>query len=202
MAESDAQRLKEAPEKAFDWVARELEMPNAKALEDLRSAFLSVYGEGEGKAVRVLEGHWAGGARWPKGEAYLRTLGWRSPDEFIDDDEADSYADTYRGPELLGLLYQRLFHVSHRLYRDKQVRNMLAPASPQRVPHYTHARLNRDGDFRGDPCGHGVDKIISIEEALRLMEQPAHTHPACACTIDPFPITGADRARLKASSGE
>lgn len=202
MIESDAKRLAAAQGRAFDWVARELCMPTPGALDDLRRAFLAVYGEGQSKAVRMFEGHWPDGAHWPQGEAYLRTLGWRAPGEFANDDEADAYADTYEGPELMELLYQRLFHVSQRLYRDEQVRNMLGPASPQRVPQYTHALLNRDGDFRGDPCGHGVDKIISIDEALRLMGQPAHTHPACACTIDPFPITGADRARLKARSGE
>lgn len=202
VVESDAQRLATAPGRAFDWMARELNMPTLEALNDLRRAFLSAYGEGHGKAVRLLESCWPDGSHWPQGEAYLRAIGWRPSDEFVDDDEADAYADIYEGPELMELLYLRLFHVSHRLYRDEQVRNMLDPASPQRVPQYTHALLNRDGIFRSDPCGHGADKIISIEEALRLMEQPAHTHPACMCTIDPFPITGADRVRLKARSGE
>lgn len=201
MAESDAQRLEMTPARAFDWVARELEMPTPKALNDLRRAFLSIHDEGHSKAVRVLERNWPDGARWPSGEAYLRTLGWRTPDEFANDDDADADADEYEGPELMELLFQRLVHVGGRMCRDAQVRCVLDPVSPQRMPAYTHALLNRDGDFRGDPCGHGVDKVISIEEALRLMEQPAHTHPACACRIDPLPVTGADRARFQALGG-
>lgn len=185
--ESDADRLRLAPGRAFDWVGRELQFPTDAEREVFKATFLTVANEGH-RAVKKLEAVWPSGARWPNGEAHLLTLGWRDPDEFEDDDAADAYADEYEGPELMELLYKRLSHVGHRMYRDAQVRDVLDPASPRRISRYTHARLNRDGEFRGDPCGYGVDKIISIEDALKLMEQPSHDHPACCCTLGPFPV--------------
>lgn len=196
--ETDAERMRHSPGRAFDWAMREVSMPSESAQAELREAFLAVVHDDHTKAVRTLERAWPEGARWLSGEAYLRTLGWRAPDDFGGDDEAhDAWADGYDGPELMELLYQRLLHATHRIYRDVQVRRVLDPASPQRIRTYTHALLNRDGDFRGDPCGLGVDKIISIEEALALMQQPAHHHPVCRCTVDPFPITSTDRAKLQ-----
>ena len=186
MAESDAQRLKETPEKAFDWVARELEMPTPKAMDDFRSAFLSIHGEGHNKAVRVLEDSWPDGAHWPQGEAYLRTLGWRSAEEFWDDDEAhDAWADEYAGPTLLELLFQRLMHVCHRMFRDTQVLRLLSHRLPRGDVVYSHLHLNRNADWRGDPCGIGIDRIVTIQEGMVHLQHPAHEHPACGCTIDP-----------------
>ena len=188
MIESDAQRLAAAPGRAFDWVARELSMPTPKALDDLRRAFLSAYGEGHEKAVRLLEGNWPSGSHWPQGEAYLRTLGWRSPDEFGNDDVAhDAWGDEYEGPEVMDLLYQRLFHVSSRLYRDEQVRSFLDSSSPYFSKKCIGVVVNRDGMLtkREDPCGFGKNKRLGKEEGLELLREPAHEHPACRCTVDP-----------------
>lgn len=181
--ESDAERMKHAPARAFEWVLPELVIPTGTAQMLLREAFFASIWEGSRKGTRMLEKAWPDGARWPSGEAYIRTLGWRAPDEFSDDEAADTYADEYSGPELMELLHHRLVHVAHRMYRDAQVSRVLKHGKP-----YTHARLNRDGEVWGDCCGLGIDKIIDIQEALRLLEHPAHAHPACRCTIDPFPV--------------
>lgn len=193
--------MTETPEQAFEWVAQEIELRSAQERAALCAAWMASRNDGWSSATRrAFEAAWPGDARWPSGEEYLRTLGWRSPDELPDDEAWDAYVDEYDGPELMELLHQRLLHVAYRMVRDAQVRGMLDARSPQRVPAYTHALLNQDGDFRGDPCGLGVDKVISIEEALTLMAQPAHAHPACCCTVGPFvPITSADRARLRAA---
>lgn len=187
--ESDQERMSHAPARAFDWVARELVLPSDESRKQLCAAFLAVVYEGHSKAVRTLERAWPKSAHWPSGEAYLRTLGWRHPDELEDDDDADAYADAYEGPELIELLFARLFHVAHRLYRDEQVRRVLDPNSPTRIKHYTGARVNGFSHWLDeDPCGLGVDRIISVAEALALLEQPAHPHPACHCSVDPHPV--------------
>lgn len=188
--ETDAQRMQRAPGRAFDWVLQELVLPTQAAQVALRDAFIAVANEGHRKAVRAMEHAWPADAHWPSGEAYLRSIGWLSPDEFGDD------PDAYDGPELMELLYQRLVHVAHRLYRDVQVRQVLDPSSPCKVKSYTHACVNRHGDFQEDCCNQGTDRVVSIQEALELMAQPAHNHPACRCTVDPFPITSSDRARI------
>lgn len=195
-SETDAERLKHAPGRAFEWVSRELVLPNEESRESFKSAFLSAAHGGHEKVLSVLERAWPEGARWPSGEDYLRSIGWRAPDDFSDDDEVEAHAEEYDGPELIELLYQRLIHVCSRVYRDQQVCSLIDPRSPHRNPKYTHALLNRDGDFLGNPCGCGVDKVISIDDALKLMEQPAHANPACNCTVGPFPVTSADRLRL------
>ena len=185
---SDQQRFAESPSDAFNWVAQELDFPTPEAMDRLRRAFLAVFGDSHSKAVRALESCWPDGARWPEGEAYLRTLGWRSPSEFADDDEADAYNNAYKGPELMELLYQRLFHVTHRIYRDAQVRELIEPSLPTRLSKYTAVILNRDGLLtkRQDPCGIGPNKKMSIAEGLEVLRQPAHAHPACRCTVDPY----------------
>lgn len=175
---------------AFEWVALELQFPTDAQRQAFKDVFLAARNEGQ-RAYRKMEAAWPEGARWLSGEEYLRTLGWRPPAELTGNDQAD--IDEYDGPELMELLYHRLFHVGNRLYRDAQVRQVLDPASPQRIHAYTHAHLNRHNGFQGDPCGHGVDKIVSIEEGLRHMEQPSHSHPACCCTVDPFPVGMASR---------
>ena len=192
--ETDAERLERAPGRAFEWVMREVELPDETTRTALREAFLSVANEGHGKAVRTLERVWPESARWPSGEAYLRSIGWLPPSERIgdqecDDEEVDAYE--YDGYELMDLLFHRLLQVAHRMYCDEQVRRALDPVSPPRIKSYTHAILNRGCDWwEDDPCGLGVDKIVSIEEGLRQLEQPAHEHPRCQCTVNPYPTGG------------
>lgn len=166
---------------------QEVELPSEAERLALRAAFLSVVYDGQAKAVRALERAWPSGARWPSGEAYLRTLGWRTPDELTDSDEADAYADNYDGPELMALLYQRLFHVSNRMHRDEQVRGFLDPTSSYFSTRCVGVVVNRFGllSKRQDPCGIGKNKRFGKEEALELLRSPAHSHPACRCTVDP-----------------
>ncbi|MDZ7862655.1 hypothetical protein [Acidovorax sp.] len=186
MTDSDAERFEGTPAGAFDLVALELAMPTRKALDELRHAFLSIYGEGHDKAVRMLEGHWPDGAHWQRGEAYLRTLGWRSADEFVGVDEAQAeWMDAYDGPTLLELLFQRLMHLTHRMFRDPQVLGLLSHRYPSGDVVYSHLHLNRNAGWRGDPCGIGIDRIVPVEEGMVHLQNPAHAHPACRCTIDP-----------------
>lgn len=175
---------------AFDWVAHEITFPNEGVRDALRQEFLTVANDGRNTAVRVLGRVWSEEVCWPKAEAYLRTLGWHSRADFADEKQWDAYIDNYDGPELLDLLHSRLLHVAHHLFRNAQVRSMLDPRSPGRIPAYTHAVLNQYHESIGedDVCGVGLNKIISIEAALAMLAQPAHPHPACHCTIDPFPV--------------
>lgn len=175
-----------APERAFDWVMREVELPSESARGALRTAYLRTQNAGHEEGVRAMKTSWPDSARWPSGEMYLRSLGWRPEAEFTDDEQYDAYIDNYDGPELLDLLYGRLTHVCRRIHRDAEVLRIIDPASPTRDRHFTHAIVNRFGWDDHDPCGFGNDKIISIKDALKLLEQPAHTHPACRCTVDPY----------------
>jgi len=197
MAHSEALSIEMAPAKAFDWVARDLEMPTPKDMDDLRRAFLSIHGEGHSKAVRVLESNWPAGAHWPRGEAYLRTLGWRSSEEFGDDEAHDAWANEYSGPTLLELLFKRLMHVGHRMFRDTQVLGLLSHRLRNGDMVYSHLHLNRNADWRGDPCGIGIDRIVTIQEGMVHLQHPAHEHPECMCTIDPIE---ARTVRSKAAS--
>lgn len=167
---------------AFDWVMREVEMPSQDARAAFYDAFMSVRNEGHNKAMRVLRPTWVPGAQWCNGEGYLRVLGWL-PSEEIDEEE-----DDYDGPELMELLFQRLRHVHHRMYRAPQVRAFIDPASPTRWGRCTHVMVNRNDWRRTDPCGIGPNKLMSIEEGLAFMQEPAHSHPACGCTVDPYPV--------------
>lgn len=176
---------------AFDWVAQELEFSSDFARAALCNTFLSVINAGHGKATRALRLAWATGVRWPSGEAYLHTKGWH-----LENESGDDTAVEYDGPDPSELLYERMIHVTSRIMRNSQIREILDPTSARHDPTYTHALLNKHGDLFGDPCNFGINKIISSHEALQIIERPAHDHPACRCTVDPFPITSEDRKRL------
>ena len=179
--ESDTQRMQAAPKRAFDWVAQELTLPNEQVKSTLCDAYLSTANAGERQAARALAFAWTEGCEWKSGEAFLQSKGaWDVSD-------------------LMALLYGRLCQVAHRIYCDEQVRRVLDPSSPHRITAYTHGNINRH-EFRDDDfCGQGIDRIVSIEEALRFLEQPAHAHPACSCTVDPFPVCSSDASRLRSA---
>lgn len=180
-----------APEKAFDWVFNEVILPSDQAKADLRSTWLRVANSGHEAGVRSLSLVWPDSASWSNGESYLRSLGWRPDSDFGDDVEAaDLYADTYDGPGLVDLLFMRLTHVCHRISRDLQVRSLIDPASPNRSQAYTGVIVNRNGwiSEEEDPCGYGPDRLASVDEGLLLLQEPAHRHPACRCTVDPYPV--------------
>lgn len=189
--ESDAQRANAAPGRAFDWVFKEIDLPSDASRSDLRLAWMRVVNSGHEAGVRALDLAWPSMASWPSGESYLRSKGWRPVSDFGGDDEAaDVYADEYDGPELMDLLFMRLMHVSGRIYRDPQVRSLIDPASPKCVQAYTGVVINRFGWISKieDPCGYGPDRLATIEEGLSLLQEPAHSHPACRCTVDPHPV--------------
>ncbi len=172
---SDVQRAEAAPGLAFDWVAQELTWPSVAARQALQAAWLKDANSGFRALTRVLREAWIEGVHWPSGQTHVQ-----------------------KDKELIELLAARLLHVEQRIFRDAQVHRALAPHSPERDTIYTHAVLNKSHEsYDGDPCGAGHNKIISIEDALVLLEQPAHSHPACRCTIDPFPVSSQDRARLQ-----
>ncbi len=181
--ESDRERSAKAPERAFEWVAQELQFPSPTARNELKAVFLTVVNLGHSAAVRALGKVWDNGTCWASGEDYLRSLGWKSPGELelLHQDALEEYLDTYDGPDLLDVLHGRLVHVSHRMYRDHQVKSMLSWTSN----YFDCATLNRFHQKDEDICGIGVDRRVSVEEALKHMENPVHSHPACQCTIDP-----------------
>ncbi len=166
---------------AFDWVAQELELPDAATRQTLRDTFVQHRHAGFDKLHRALVKAWASGARWPSGEAYLRSQGWRPDDEGGSDDD-------YEGDGLVELLSHRLLRVAHRMFRDAQVRVAIHPDSPIKVGRYTHVCINQD-HFDDEPtaCGIRPGSLISIDAGLIFLRQPAHKHPACDCTADPHP---------------
>lgn len=162
----------------FDWVMREVQMPSDSAREAFFKAYATVHNAGHDKAVAVLRRAWPAGASWPSGEQYLRSMGWLPDDEMPADEEVHDYD----GPDLQELLFGRLFHVTHRLGRDAQIREYI---DSQVRPWTRKIIINRDY-WRGKVlCGVGRNRAVSIEEGLALMRDPAHAHPACACTFDP-----------------
>jgi len=183
LVETDAKRSAAVAERSFHWVFQEITLPSDQAKKALLSTWLRFENSGYSAAVRALNAVWPVGASWPSGERYLRPLGWRPASE-VDDD------DSYDGPELMELLYGRLSQVCQRMYRDPQVRRCIDPESPNRVKQYTEVIINRYGLLSKDedPCGYGPDVHLSIAQGLQLMSTPAHQHPACRCTVDPYPV--------------
>lgn len=49
--ETDAERMRHAPGRAFDWAMREVSMPSESAQAELREAFLAVVYDGHTKAA-------------------------------------------------------------------------------------------------------------------------------------------------------
>ena len=168
---------------AFDWVAQELELPDAVTRQRLRNAFIQHRHDGFNKLSRSLAQAWAPGSRWPSGEAYLRSHGWQPEDE-------GGSVGSYEGDDLVELLAHRLSRVAHRMFRDPQVRSVIHPDSPTKVKRYTQVCINGhhfDDDER-NACGIRAGSLLSIEAGLVFLRQPAHKHPACDCTADPYPV--------------
>ncbi|MDD5028502.1 MAG: hypothetical protein PHH58_03215 [Rhodoferax sp.] len=183
--ETDAQRMSASPARSFDFVFSDVLVPSDQTREALRTTWLKVVNMGHAAGVRALRAVWPAGASWPSGEDYLHTLGWRPDTDFDGDDEAaDAYSDDYDGPELMDLLFWRLSHINLRLYRDAQVLRVIDPASPNKDNYFTHVVVQRY-DFDGNaPCGTG-EAILTIDEAIPLLRQHAHSHPACGCIFSP-----------------
>lgn len=159
--ETDAQRMELAPSRAFDWVAQELVFPSDQARYKLKQAFLTNANQGRDKGARELRRAWTDGISWLLGEQWLKEC------------EDDS---------LQGLLFHRLVHVVHRIYRDPQVLHAIRTFSD-----VTQVIINKHASYRGsDPCGFGFDLVMDAQQALPLLQRPACMHPACWCTIDPI----------------
>lgn len=160
---------------AFDWLCQELELPNEAARLTLRQAFVDQHNQGSRNAAKKLVPLWPEGARWPSGEAWIKN-------------KASGLRD--RVDDLMFLLHMRHVRVAHRLYRDAQVRSMIHPESPDRIPSYTHVIVNSI-NFSEDAaetniCGLKYGHVMSIAAGLVFMQKPAHTHPECHCTIGPY----------------
>ena len=160
--ETDTQRMELAPGRAFDWVAQELLFPSDQARHALRQAFLKNASQGHDKGTRELCRAWTDGIRWLSGEQWLQVR---------------------KDDSLQSLLFHRLVHVSHRIYRDPQVLHAI-----RNFPDVTQVVINKDaGSFReDDPCGFGFDTVMAIEQAVLILQRPACEHPACWCSIDPI----------------
>lgn len=166
---------------AFDWVAQELELPDDATRQALRAAFVLHRHDGFDKLHRALVKAWTPGARWPSGEDYLRSQGWRPDDEGGSD-------DAYEGEDPVELLAHRLSRVAHRIFRDAQVRSLIHPDSPKKVERYTQVCINgHHFDDEPSACGIQPGSLLSIAAGLVFLRQPAHKHPACDCTADPHP---------------
>lgn len=159
--ESDAERMQNAPTRAFDWVAQELLFPSEQARDILKQAFLKNANQGHDKGARELLSAWTTGLRWTSGEQWLQACA---------------------NDSLQGLLFARLMHVAHRIYRDPQVVRAI-----HEFPDVTQVIINRDASYLGtDPCGFGFDVVLDAAGALPLLQRPACEHPACRCTVDPI----------------
>lgn len=157
---SDSERMQNAPGRAFDWVAQDLNFPSDQARYALRQAFLTNANQSRDKGARELRRAWTDGIRWLSGEQWLNQC------------EDDS---------LQGLLFHRLVHVTHRIYRDPQVLYAIRTFSD-----VTQVIINKDASYRGvDPCGFGFDLVMDAQQAIPLLQRPACQHPACWCSIDP-----------------
>lgn len=159
---------------AFDWLAQELELPDDAARRVLRDAFIRLRNAPSRKAAKELNALWPASARWPRGEAWLNS---------------DACPRKNSPDTLLTLLHIRFSRVAHRIFRDAQVRSMIHPKSPDRIPRFTRAIINRhclSADNGVNVCGMKVGEVVSIAVGLRFMEQPAHPHPECDCTVDPY----------------
>lgn len=178
----DAQRMRAAPAQAFEWVAQELIGSDAFACQALQAVWLEHANDPQ-KLIRELRKIWSTGVHWPSGEAYARTLGWLPEQE-----RAKGFK--YRGDDPPALLAHRLMHVAHRIYRDPQVRALIDPASPTKWGRCTHVCINQDhfDDEERNVCGIRQGALLSIQAGLLFMREPAHKHPACDCTIDPYPV--------------
>lgn len=180
---NDAQRLQAAPGQAFDWVAQEFIFPDDAARQALRNTWLEHANVGLDKLARELRKAWAPGVHWSSGEAYAHSQGWLPAEECSKDSK-------HHGDDPPGLLANRLLRVAHRIYRDPQVRDLIDPGSPNRWAQCTHVCINQDHfhDEERNVCGIRKASLISIEAGLRFLQQPAHKHPACDCTADPYPV--------------
>lgn len=159
---------------AFDWLSRELELPDESTRQALREAFIRLRNAPSRKAAKELKALWPASARWPSGEAWLKS----------EECQRKESLET-----LLMLLHVRFCRVAHRIFRYAQVRSIIHPESPSRVPSFTHAILNRhclSSDNGANICGVKVDHVVPISVALHFMGKLAHKHPECDCTVDPF----------------
>ena len=163
--ESDLDRMQNAPSRAFDWVAQELFFPSEQSRHQLRQAYLTNCNEGHAKGARELRKAWSVGIRWPSGENWLEAGSSEDEDEDLQD-----------------LLFHRLVHVTHRIYRDPQVLYAIRTFAD-----VTQVILNKDASYRGvDHCGYGFDLVMDAQQAIPLLQRPACSHPACWCSIDPI----------------
>lgn len=160
---------------AFDWLLTELELPPGADIAALRQAFIDLRNQGARNAAKKLLAVWPAGARWPSGEAWLK-------------DPASGLRD--RAEDLMFLLHVRHTRVAHRLYRHAQIRAAIHPDSPDRDERYTHVIINKlnlsDDESETNICGLKYGQTMSIAAGLRFMQKPAHSHPECDCTIDPW----------------
>lgn len=160
---------------AFDWLLQELELPPGADTAALREAFMRLRHEGARNAAKKLLAVWPEGAHWPSGEAWVK-------------DKASGLRD--RLEDVLFLLHVRHGRVAHRLYRHAQIREAIHPDSPHRNNRYTRVIINRlnlsDDDAETNVCGLKFGQTMSIAAGLVFMQKPAHAHPDCHCTIDPY----------------
>lgn len=175
--------FQDAAQRGFAWVSQELELPAGGQLDALRTAFLAHQDSGARALIRALSQAWPDGARWPSGEAWLQQR------EAAPESERQQF-DDHCHDGLMGLLAHRLIHVSHRIYRDAQVRAGIHPDSPSRWRQYTHVCINRQHWHDGphNACGVQKNSLISIPAGLLFLRNPAHKNPACDCTADPHPV--------------
>lgn len=157
---------------AFDWLCHELELPSEASRQVLRQAFIDLHGQGSRNAASKLIGLWPDGARWPNGQAWLAS-------------GKSKWNDTLE--DLMFLLHVRHTRVAHRLYTDAQVRNFIHPESPHRLPGTVYAIINKinfdDDNAETNICGIPYAHVVSVQEGLAFMKQPAHEHPECHCSI-------------------
>lgn len=165
----------------FDWVARELELPDQHRERVFQAVHASLY-EGLERRLKAICAVWPEDAQWPTGHAYLQASlrqELEEDDEWRDGDDLPEVPDR----ELFRLLLIRFSHVAQRLCRNAQVREYYA--DPSRKKQRPFIVMNRTPSEEHALCGRGSNVLLDVTEGLRLMEELTCTHPACRCTFDP-----------------
>lgn len=165
----------------FDWVARELVLPDAHR-EAVFSAVFGTLHEGMDRRLKALRASRPEGIHWPSGHDYLQeTLrqDLEDEDEWQDGDPMPEVPEL----DLLKLLLMRFSHVAQRLVRNQQIREACSEEYFRR--RHPFIVMNREPREEHALCGRDSSVKLPIEDGLLLMDQLACSHPACCCTFDP-----------------
>lgn len=166
---------------AFDWVARELTLPDANRDAIFEAVHASLY-DGLERRLKAIYAVWPEGGQWPTGHTYLQESSRQELEEDDEWQEGDDLPQVSQR-ELIKLLLIRFTHVAQRLYRNRQVRDFYKDDLLRK--RHPFIEMNRNACEENALCGRESKVQLSVDEGLRLMEELVCSHPACRCTFDP-----------------